>query len=136
MKQPTKFTLSSLAAIAGTSIIRATSAFAANTTANATSSDICNTGASAEIKAAAGCSGYGTSGQLPNTITGILNGIIAVTGLVSAIYIVIGGIQYMTSAGDTSKLEKAKKTILYALIGLIICALAFAIVNFVISKIK
>jgi len=41
----------------------------------------------------------------------------------------------MTSNGDATKLEKAKKTILYACIGLAICVLAFAIVNFVIDKI-
>ena len=38
----------------------------------------------------------------------------------------------MTSAGDTGKIEKAKKTILYACIGLAVCALSFAIVNWVI----
>ena len=41
----------------------------------------------------------------------------------------------MTSSGDTTKVEKAKKTILYALIGMIICVLAFAIVNFTIARI-
>ena len=41
----------------------------------------------------------------------------------------------MTSAGDPGKTKKAKDTILYAVIGLIICVLAFAIVNFVIGGI-
>ena len=41
----------------------------------------------------------------------------------------------MTSAGDTTKLEKAKKTILYAVIGLAITVLSFAIVNFVIKNV-
>ena len=41
----------------------------------------------------------------------------------------------MTSAGDSSKVEKAKKTILYACIGLVIAALSFAIVNWAISAI-
>lgn len=40
----------------------------------------------------------------------------------------------MTSTGDASKLEKARKTILYAAIGIIICALSFAIVNFVVIR--
>ena len=48
---------------------------------------------------------------------------------------IIGGVQYMTSAGDTQKVTKAKNTILYGLIGLVICVLAFAIVNFVITNI-
>ena len=42
----------------------------------------------------------------------------------------------MTSTGDAGKIEKAKKTILYATIGLVICALAFAIVNFAVSVVN
>ena len=41
----------------------------------------------------------------------------------------------MTSAGDPGKVKKAKDTILYGVIGLVVCVLAFAIVNFVIANI-
>lgn len=95
--------------------------------------DVCSSSAPAEVKQAAGCSG--NKDALPAIITNILYAIIAVTGLVSVVYIIIGGINYMTSSGDTTKVEKAKKTILYALIGMIICVLAFAIVNFTIARI-
>ena len=96
--------------------------------------DICSSkNAPQAVKDAAGCNG--TDDQLPGFIINILNGIIAVSGLVAVIFIVIGGVNYMTSAGDTSKVEKAKKTILYACIGLAITALAFAIVNFTITNI-
>ncbi len=73
--------------------------------------------------------------DLMSSITGILNGIIAALGIVAVIVIIIGGIGYMTSAGDSGKVKKAKDTILYGLIGLIVVALAFAIVNFVIVNI-
>ena len=65
-------------------------------------------------------------------IQNILNAVIAVAGIVAVIFIVKGGFDYMTSSGDAGKVQKAKQTILYAVIGLIICALSFAIVNFVI----
>ena len=65
----------------------------------------------------------------------ILSTIIGVLGFVCVVVMIIGGVQYMTSSGDASKTEKAKKTVLYACIGLIICALAFVIVNFVIGNI-
>lgn len=96
-------------------------------------SNICDSSCNVpdDVKKANGCNGNGDA--LPSIITGILNAIIAVCGLVAVIYVIIGGVQYMTASGDTSKLEKAKKTILYALIGLIICALAFAIVNWTIG---
>ena len=94
--------------------------------------DVCSSSASAEVKKAAGCSG---SGNLFDTIQGILNVVIGVAGIVAVIFIVVGGFQYMTSSGDPSKTKKAKDTILYACIGLIVCALAFAIVNFVLASI-
>jgi len=72
---------------------------------------------------------------LEETIPAIINAIIGVLGLVAVVVMIIGGINYMTSSGDAGKVKKAKDTILYGLIGLIICVLAFAIVNFVISNI-
>ena len=95
--------------------------------------DVCSSSASPEVKKAAGCSGG--SDDLPNVIINILNAIIGVAGFISVIWIIIGGVSYMTSAGDPSKTKKARDTILYACIGLIICVLAFVIVNFVILNI-
>ncbi len=68
-------------------------------------------------------------------VTGIINAVIAVLGIACVVVLIIGGVNYMTSSGDTGKVKKAKDTILYAIIGLVICVLAFAIVNFVISNI-
>ena len=95
----------------------------------------CGEGVPAEVKAASGCNGEG-SDRIASVVQGILNAIIAVSGLVAVVYIVIGGINYITSAGDTNKTQKARQTILYAVIGLVICALAFAIVNFTIDRIN
>lgn len=75
------------------------------------------------------------STDLTKSITGIINGVIAALGIVAVIIIIIGGVNYMTSSGDASKVKKAKDTILYGVIGLVICVLAFAIVNFVIGNI-
>ena len=68
-------------------------------------------------------------------ITNIINGVVGALGIVAVVVIIIGGILYMTSSGDAGKVKKAKDTILYGIIGLVICALAYAIVNFVIDKI-
>ena len=78
----------------------------------------------------------GSGGEdLVESITTILNAIIGVLGLVCVIVIIMGGITYMTSSGETEKVKKGRNTILYGLIGLVICVLAFAIVNFVIGNI-
>ena len=70
-----------------------------------------------------------------NDVIEIINAIIAVLGLACVVVMVIGGVNFMTSAGDTGKVKRAKDTILYGLIGLIVCVLSFAIVNFLISDI-
>ncbi|MBR0488399.1 hypothetical protein IJJ39_01845 [Candidatus Saccharibacteria bacterium] len=80
-------------------------------------------------------SNSGSENDFRDAITNIINGIIAVLGVVAVVVIVIGGVLYMTSAGDPGKVKRAKDTILYAAIGLIICVLSFAIVNFVIKGI-
>lgn len=75
------------------------------------------------------------SDTLWDNINVIINAIIGVLGLVCVVIMIIGGVQYMTSSGDAGKVKKAKDTILYGLIGLVICVLAFAIVNFVLANI-
>ncbi len=64
-----------------------------------------------------------------------LNWILAIIGVIATIMIILGGIQYTTSAGDSGKVKKAKDTILYGIIGLVIALLAAAIVNFVLDGI-
>ncbi|MBQ3320780.1 hypothetical protein IJG71_01460 [Candidatus Saccharibacteria bacterium] len=77
----------------------------------------------------------GEGGELNVTIINIINAVIGILGLVCVIVIILGGVQYMTSTGESSKVKKAKDTILYGVVGLVICVLAFAIVNFVIKNI-
>lgn len=89
-----------------------------------------------EVKVASGCKGVGGDDQFVTIIQNILNAVIGISGIVAVIYIVIGGVSYMTSTGDPNKIQKARQTILYAVIGLIICALAFAIVNLTITIIN
>ena len=96
--------------------------------------DICSQDVPQEVKDANGCGG-GAAADLETVIVNIVSGIVGALGLVAVIFIVVGGINYMTSQGDPSKLKKAKDTILYAAIGLIIAVLAFAIVNFVIRNV-
>ncbi len=73
------------------------------------------------------------SNNLINNVTVIINAVIGVLGIVCVVVMIIGGINYMTSAGDAGKVKKGKDTILYGLIGLVVCVLAFALVNWVIG---
>lgn len=76
-----------------------------------------------------------TDQNLSGNIVDILNVIIGAIGILAVGIVILGGVQYMTSSGDAGKVKKAKDTILYGIIGLIIVALAFAIVNFVIRTV-
>ena len=71
--------------------------------------------------------------NLVKSIQDIISWIIGVLGLVCVVVMIVGGVNYMVSAGDPGKVKKAKDTVLYGLIGLVVCVLAFAIVNFVIG---
>lgn len=76
-----------------------------------------------------------TGTTLVDSVTGIINAVIGALGIVCVVVMIIGGVNYMTSSGDAGKVKKAKDTILYGLIGLVVCVLAFAIVNFVITNV-
>lgn len=66
-------------------------------------------------------------------ITTVINVLLFIIGIISVIMIIIGGIMYSTSAGDAGTVTKAKNTVLFAVVGLVIAFLAFAIVNWVID---
>ncbi len=54
-------------------------------------------------------------------------------GVLSAVFLIIGGLRYTSSGGNSQRVEGAKQTILYAVIGLILSLLSFSIVGFVIK---
>lgn len=73
--------------------------------------------------------------SLTEIVQSILNWIFGIIGIVAVVMIIIGGFNFMTSAGDPGKVKKGKDTILYGIIGLVVALLAFAIVNFVLNGI-
>lgn len=74
-----------------------------------------------------GCSGDG----IFKTITNVM---LFVIGAVSVIMLIIGGIRYTVSNGDSTAVQNAKNTIMYAIIGIIVALIAFAVVNFVVTS--
>ena len=71
-----------------------------------------------------------------NLTANLIRWLSGIVGVVSAAFILIGAWGYITANGDPSKLQKAKQTILYAIIGLIIFALAQIITAFVSSTLR
>ena len=82
----------------------------------------------------AGC-GTQTGQSFNDLLTKIVNIISASVGVVAVIMIIVGGFKYITSGGESSNVSGAKNTIIYAIIGLVIVALAQVIVRFVINSV-
>lgn len=86
-----------------------------------------------EIQSGVTAVGGAGAPTLGNQITTVINVLLYILGAIAVIMIVVGGIRYVTSGGDSGAVSSAKNTILYSVIGLIVAIMAYAIVNFVIT---
>lgn len=93
---------------------------------------VCESSASPEVKEAAGCT---TGGNIGEEASKIINAVAAIIGIVCVIIIIICAILMAVSSGDAGKATKAKNGILYAIVGLVITLLAWAIVGFVLTSV-
>ncbi len=74
------------------------------------------------------------SGTLQENIKNIINVMLIVIGIVAVIMLIVGGFRYVLSNGNEKSVSGAKDTILYAVIGIVVALLSFAIVNFVLAR--
>lgn len=74
-------------------------------------------------------------GPLSERIAIILQFVFVTMGAIAVLIIAIAGLQYVLSGGDPQKTTRAKDTILYAVIGLVVAIMSFAIVTFVLGRI-
>ncbi len=80
------------------------------------------------------CAQTGTT-SVDSVVRTVVNILSIVVGVVAVIMIIIGGLKYITSTGDSAKVSSAKNTILYAIVGLVIVALAQVIVRYVMNSV-
>ena len=73
--------------------------------------------------------------DLMDTVIQVINVIVGIIGVLAVAVIVIGAVFFVTSQGDAGKVARARNTILYGIVGLVVALLAFAIVNFVLSAV-
>lgn len=72
--------------------------------------------------------------DLRSAIAGIINLILGFLGVIAVIIVLFGGFQWMTSAGDSGKIDSAKQIIIAGVVGLAIVLAAFAISSFVLNE--
>jgi len=111
-------------------------AVAAAATTNPISNSLCN-GASLSVDSNTDCGTVGANADqsVDTFITNLVNVFSVIVGVVAVIMIIIGGFRYITSGGDSNNISSAKNTIIYAIIGLIVVALAQFIVQFVLGRV-
>ena len=119
-----KKTIKQLAAVAVVPVVGVTMGL--NSTTAGAQVDEINKG----IKAVGGSNSSATL-KVDEIVLAVVNWLLFAVGVISVIMLIVGGIKYATSAGDSNKVTSAKNTIMYAIIGLAVAVLAFAIVGFV-----
>jgi hypothetical protein len=73
--------------------------------------------------------------SLTNTVRNVINILSVIVGIAAVIMVILGGFRYVTSGGDSNSTKGARDTIIYALVGLVVVALAQAIVQFVLQEV-
>ena len=88
-----------------------------------------------ETPSSANCTAGDATSKINNIVHTIINLLSAVVGIVAVVMIIVGGLRYITSGGNDTSVTSAKNTILYAIIGLVVVALAQTLVRFTLGKI-
>lgn len=73
--------------------------------------------------------------SVEEVIANVINLLSWIVGIIAVIMVIIGGLKYIMSSGDSSNVSSAKNTILYAIIGLVVVAIAQVIVRFVLNNV-
>lgn len=76
----------------------------------------------------------GSQDTINTLIANIINIFSIIVGLVAVVMLIYGGFKYISSGGDSGNITAAKNTILYAIIGLVIVAMAQIIVKWVMNR--
>lgn len=82
----------------------------------------------------AGAAGLSVTNDLPSLIGKYLNGVFGILGIIFIILVIYGGFKILLSQGNDTSIKTGRNTILYALIGIIIITLSFALTTFVFTQ--
>ena len=97
----------------------------------ATGFEACDYGSSSAV-----CDGVGGNGsELVGVAMNVINTMLFVVGIAAVVVIILSGIYFVTSAGNSEGVKKAKSALTYSVVGLVVSILSYAIVNFVVSNI-
>lgn len=128
------FTIASALTLLVPAVVSPIAAHAIVTTNNI-NTDLC-TGANLTFTQQSNCNGTGAETTVNKLIKLIINIFSIVVGIIAVIMIIIGGVKYILSGGASEQVSGAKNTILFAIVGLIVVALAQILVRYVLSRVS
>jgi len=94
----------------------------------------CGSNLNLQTNGNANCSIQDTTSDFSSLLQKAINIFSIIVGVIAVIMIIVGGLKYITSGGESSNVSGAKNTIIYAIIGLVVVALAQFIVHFVLNN--
>jgi hypothetical protein len=77
-----------------------------------------------------------STGDIATGIANVIKLMMTVVGMLSLVFLIVGGLRYVISTGDSKRVSQARETILYAVVGIIVSIAAYAIVSFVAKSFK
>jgi hypothetical protein len=89
-----------------------------------------------QLDGTSGCSTAAGSSSVSTIMSTVINILSIVVGFAAVVMIVVAGLRFITAGGDSNGIAAARSSIIYALVGLIIVAIAQVLVHFVLNKVK
>ncbi len=83
-----------------------------------------------------GYGGLNSSQSLPELIANVIRLMLLFAGAIAVVFVIIGGYQYLTSGGNEEAAEKGKKTLINAIIGVVVIILAYVIINVIVNLVS
>jgi hypothetical protein len=87
------------------------------------------------VSGSGGCTTKAGEPTVNSLVSSIVNVLSVIVGIVAVIFVIYAGFKYVTAGGDSSKVSSAKNTLIYAIVGLVVAALARPLVQFVLTKV-
>lgn len=122
--------------LAGLNVVAPTIAFSTSESTVSAAGVLKNAACSglSQVDASQGC-GSGSSSTITNIAKVAINILSLIVGIAAVIMIILSGFRFITSQGDASGIASARNALIYAIVGLVVVALAQVIVHFVLSKV-
>lgn len=73
-------------------------------------------------------------GANQEAVDALIAAVFGIAGVVAVVFIIIGGLRYTISQGDPGQVQRAKDTILYAIVGLVLVIASYTIINFILGR--